>query len=209
MRTVQVPNILFPIAGVAAVMAAIFLIAGFTLHPAGEDATFGTDPRWVPAHALLWAAFTLALPGWIGVYLWHAAEARILGVVALVVAVVGTSLASWIYSTDVTFVPVLAAEAPQLFETVYARGALGLGIGTVVSWVLGNILFGIAVVRARVFSRWAGILLAIGTAAIPIAYLVSTSVRVVAIGGYVAAIGQAWLGIELLRFMRGRRSIAA
>jgi len=47
---------LLTIAAVPSVTAGILLIAGFALHPAGEDDTFGTDPFWVPAHSLLWHA---------------------------------------------------------------------------------------------------------------------------------------------------------
>jgi hypothetical protein len=37
-----------------------------------------------------------------------------LGVVAYLVIILGTSFASWIFSSDVTFVPVIAAESPAL-----------------------------------------------------------------------------------------------
>jgi len=75
----------------------------------------------------------------------------------------------------------------------------GRRVGSVLTWVLGNVLFGISIIRAKTFSRWAGILLIVGTAIIPVAYLTGLSVHVVAIGGAVAAAGQVWLGYELLQ----------
>ena len=199
METYRVPIAIRRVGAIACIAAGIFMIAGFALHPAGEDPTFGTDPLWVPAHALLWAAFTIALPGWIGVYLAQASEAGRLGVVAFLTIIIGTSLASWIYSSDVTFVPVIAAESPQLFKKIYGGVSFALGMVSVLAWVLGSVLFGLSVVRARVFPRWPGILLAIGTASIPIGYAAGLSVHVLAVAAFVAAIGQIWLGVKLLR----------
>jgi hypothetical protein len=56
METYKIPHAIFKIGGAASILAGILMMAGFILHPAGEDATFGTDPFWVPAHALLWIA---------------------------------------------------------------------------------------------------------------------------------------------------------
>ena len=199
MRTFQIPNAIVLIGGVAGISAGLLTVAGFALHPAGEDATFGTDPFWAPAHGLLWLSCTVALLGWVGVYLAQASKAGMLGVVGFVVIVLGTALVSWIYSGDVAFVPVIAAESPQLFDKIFGAGHLALGIGSVLTWVLGNVLFGLSIVRAKVFPRAAGILLALGTLIIPIAYLAGFPVRVVALGAFVAAMGQIWLGYELLR----------
>jgi hypothetical protein len=64
----SLPKVTFQISGVASVLAGILLIFGFVLHPAGEDPTFGTDPLWVPAHGLSWAALTIALVDWFVYY---------------------------------------------------------------------------------------------------------------------------------------------
>jgi len=197
MRTYRVPAAFPFVAAIACVVAGVLMIAGFALHPAGEEPTLGTDPFWVPAHALLWAAFTLALAGWTGVYLVQAFEAGTLGVIAYVTILIGTSFASWIYSTDVTYVPVVAAGAPHLFKQIMSGPSLVLGMVSVFTWMLGNVLFGVSIVRARVFSRWPGILLVIGTASVPILYFAVDSVRIIAAGAYAAAAGQIWLGVEL------------
>lgn len=69
------------------------------------------------------------------------------------------------------------------------------------------ILFGASVIRARVFSRWTGWLLVIGTLSIPIAYLVGLPVKAVAGAAILAGMGQLWLGYELLRHLRKRTPI--
>jgi hypothetical protein len=195
----ELPRPLVRIGALASVAAGVLLIAGFALHPSGEDATFGTDPFWVPAHVLLWASFTIALIGWFALYSAQAARAGSLGVVAYVVILLGTSFASWIFSSDVTFVPVIAAESPALFKKIFSGGHVIVGITSVLSWVTGNVLFGVSVMRARVFPPWSGLLLAVGTATVPITYLAGVSLRVTAAGAALAGVGQIWLGIALQR----------
>jgi hypothetical protein len=71
-----------------------------------------------------------------------------------------------------------------------------------------NVLFGLSIVRARVFPRWTGVLLAVGTLVIPIAYLAGFSVRVAAMGATLAGAVQIWLGYDVLRKLQ-RRGTAA
>jgi hypothetical protein len=201
METYKIPNAIFKIGGATSILAGILMMAGFILHPAGEDATFGTDPFWVPAHALLWIAFTVALLGWIGLYVVQASKAGWLGIAAFLILILGSSLASWIFSSDVTFVPVIAAKSPELFQSIFTKSHIALGIASVLTWVLGNVLFGFSIIRAKTFPRWAGILLIFGTVIIPIAYLAGFSVRVVSVGAIIAGAGQVWLGYELLRMV--------
>ncbi|HET6320167.1 MAG TPA: hypothetical protein VFG86_27230 [Chloroflexota bacterium] len=183
----------------ASVAAGLLLIAGFGLHPAREDPTFATDELWIPAHSLLWLAFTIAPLGWIALRLAQGPRARRLGILALVVISPGTSLASWIFSSDVTFVPVIAPPSPSLFEAIYSGAQLLIGVSSVWAWVVGVALFGISVVRGKVFSQWAGIFVVIGTLIILIAHAAGLSVRIVGLGGAMAGAGQIWLGSALLR----------
>ncbi len=209
MTNFGIPKTILQLRAIASVLAGIFMIAGFALHPTGEDATFGTDPRWVPAHALLWIAYTIALVGWVGVYIVQASKAGKLGVAALVVTLIGTSLSSWIFSSDVTFVPVIAKEAPGLFQEIFRGGHIAIGLASVLTWVLGNVLFGSSIMRTMVFPRLAGILLIVGTVAIPVAYLTHLSIHFVAAGAFIAAVGQIWLGKWMFRIIKGTTAAAA
>jgi hypothetical protein len=183
------------------------MIAGFILHPAGEDATFGTDPYWIPAHGLLWLGFTIALLGWIGLYVVQASKVGRLGVAAFIIVIVGTSLVSFIFSSDVTFVPVIAKESPGLFQKIFSNTHIAIGLVSVLTWVLGNVLFGASIIRGKVFSRWPGIMLAIGTLIIPIAYLAGSLMNAIRVGAVIAGTGQIWLGYELIRMLRRSATI--
>ena len=207
MTAYSLAKVVFQISGVASVLAGILLIFGFVLHPAGEDPAFGTDPLWVPAHGFSWAALTIALLGWIGLYIIQASRAGGLGTIAFVIIIFGTSLASWIFSSDVTFVPVIAAQAPGLFPQIESQTIL-IGIVSVLSWILGNVLFGVSIIRSSVFPKWAGVLLIIGSLVIPVAYLIGLSVKVVAIGGLLVGASQMWLGYDLFRTLRKSPSSA-
>jgi hypothetical protein len=45
--------------------------------------------------------------------------------------ILGASLASWIFSSDVTFVPVIAAQSPALFKQIFSGSHVLLGIVSV------------------------------------------------------------------------------
>ena len=58
----------------------------------------------------------------------------------------GTSLASWIFSSDVTFVPVIAAQAPALFKQVFNAGHVAIGVASLLTSVTGNVLLAVGTV---------------------------------------------------------------
>lgn len=199
MKTYSIPNLFFSITGIANILSAILMIIGFILHPAGEDATYGTDPFWVPAHALLWVAYALALPGWIGAYVIQASKAGTLGIVSFVIILIGIAFTTSIFSSDVTFVPIIAQQSPQLFSKIFTSSHIAIGITSVLTWVLGNILFGFSIIKAKKFPSWTGIVLIIGIAIIPIAYLSGLPIKIIAAGSLVAGIGQIKIGYQVFQ----------
>ncbi len=201
-KTLDIPVVIMRVSAVASIMAGIFMAAAFILHPVGEDATFGTDPFWVPAHTLAWIAFTLALLGWVGLYLIQASRVGKLGVVGFSASILGTSLATWIFSSDITFVPVIAAKQPALFQDIFNNFHIIIGVGSVLAWVLGNILFGLSIIRAGIFSKWTGVMLAIGSLIFPIAYLSHLPMKVIAVGAILVGASQTRLGYELLGILK-------
>jgi len=207
MQTYSFPDIFFRVTGIASIVSALLMITGFFLHPAGEDAIYGTDPFWIPAHALLWISYSIALPGWAGIYVIQGSKAGALGVIAFILILVGIGFSASIFSSDVTFVPVIAAESPQLFKQIFNNSHIAIGIASVLTWVLGNILFGISIIVAKVFPLWTGLVLIIGIVLIPVAYLSGLPVKVVAVGGTIAGIGQICLGYQVFRFYNKNISI--
>ncbi len=200
-RAYGIPHLVLRIEGVASVLAGI-LMMGLMFHPSGEEPIFGTDPFWVPAHAAVWLALTLALLGWVGIYIVQAAKAGKLGVAGFTITMIGTGLVSWIFSSDVTFVPVIAKEAPSLFQEIFSGTHVFIGIASVLTWVLGYVLFGLSIMHAKVFSKWSGVLLIVGSIIIPTAYLSGLSVKAVAVGAILIGLSQIWLGYELMRMLR-------
>ena len=140
--------------------------------------------------------------GWIGLYIVQASRAGRLGTAGFVVVILGTSLTSWIFSSDVTYVPVIAAQSPGLFAQILNRGHILIGVLSVLTWILGNVLFGFSIIRSRVFPKWAGVLLVIGSLVIPVAYLTGLPEKVVAIGGLLVGVSQIWLGSDVFRILR-------
>lgn len=195
-------KVVLQICSIASVIAGILLILGFALHPAGEDATFGTDRRWVSAHGFLWAAFTIALLGWIGVYDVLASSTGRLGAAGFVIIIAGTSFASWIFSSDVTYVPVIASQSPGLIRQIFNQSHVVIGVLSVLTWVLGDVLFGFSVIQAKVFPKLAGVLLVVGSLVIPVSYMTGLPEKVVAIGGLLVGASQVWLGYDVLHILR-------
>jgi hypothetical protein len=200
----NIPNSFFRVTAIANIIAAVLMTAGFFLHPAGEDATYGTDPFWIPAHGLLWLADTIALLGWVGLFILQSANAGKFGVVAFITLLLSTSLSSWIFSSDVTLVPVIAAESPGLFKKIYNHTHIAIGLVSVLTWVLGNVLFGISIIKSKIFLSITGVLLIVGIVIIPIAYLLSFSIKFIAFGATLTAIGQGWLGIDTFHIVKKR-----
>jgi hypothetical protein len=200
--TYTIPVSFLRLCAVANILAGILMITGFLLHPTGEDATYGTDPMWIPAHGLLWLADLIALLGWTGLFILQADKGKKFGVVAFIVVLLGTSLSSWIFSSDVTFVPVIAAESPELFKKIFDNEHLILGISSVLIWVLGNILFGISIIKAKVFPNTTGILMIVGIITVPVTYLLGLPIKITAIGAAIVAIAQIWLGSASLRILK-------
>ena len=118
----------------------------------------------------------LALAGITGMYLRQVRQMRVLGLVGYLVFAVGYLL---MFATEVmaaAVLPDLADTAPGFVNDVVAAAAGGTPTATSATcqtlfnltgagYMLGGLIFGIALFRARVLARWAAVLLAVGTVA--------------------------------------------
>lgn len=97
-----------------------------------------------------------------GLYARQATAAGRLGLVAYLIAALGTVLLAgdWWYETFVA--PLIAAQAPDLLNTAPSGSILIGAAATFVSFALGWVLFGIASYRAGVFPRGAAVLMVLG-----------------------------------------------
>ena len=159
---------------------------------------------------LAWALLlTMGLPG---LYLRQATRAGALGFAGFVLLSFGVLLGGVAFATvQVTIFPYLAQSAPKLLPS----GGTGPDAGFLL-WILapglllaiGNILLGIATLRAHVFPRLAGILLIIAG----VLFLLSISVpsNIVSLASNVVFfMALAWCGYRLLRQEQERAEAVA
>ncbi len=193
----------------AAAAGAIFISVQIN-HPAPD--TFLTDTHeWVLRGTAKAVMAVLALVGITGMYLRQVRQMRLLGLVGFVLFALGYL---FVFATEITSVlvlPALTENAPVFVNDVVLRanGAQTAGdIGNVqilldlmgLGYVLGGLVFGIALFRARVLARWAALLLAASTTAtVALAVLPESFNRPMAVPEGVALVA---LGISLWRDQR-------
>ena len=198
-------------AGVAAVVGGLLYIGVQIRHP-NLDLALVTTTQWKVRQTMKVLFASLSLAGITGMYLRQVTRAGVLGLIGYLVLATGFLL---MLSTEViglVVVPAIAGTSPGYVTDVlavsvpggHATGDLGL-IGPFsqlvgFSYLAGGLIFGIALFRANILSRWAAALLAVGavaTLAIPL--VPQVNFRLFAIPTGVALIG---LGHSLWRDQR-------
>ena len=193
-------------AAVAAALAGLIYIVIQFIHPADVVASLSTQ-RWEVVHILSLAEAVLAIIGVTGIYLRQVRQFGILGLIGYLMFGFFFILQSAFNFAEAFIAPLVVAEAPRIsadFVGLFGRQAAVTNLGPLAAlpqvgallYVGGALLFGIAVIRARLLSRGAGILL-IGAAAVtPIAgaLLPHTLERMAAVPMGLALI---WLGYSL------------
>jgi hypothetical protein len=175
--------------GLAAMVAGALWVVGdllnltvlFSPEPFSEEAQTGS---YVFRQALFLLGVMLLLVGLVGLYARQSQPAGALGFVGFLVAFAGTVLVAGFLWASIFIAPVLATEAPELLDAGPPPGLFLAGITCGVGWLL----FGIAALRARVYPRWATILLIVG------AVLFVLPLPLTAI---VLSVAVAWLGFHL------------
>ena len=204
------PTKLTRAAGICAAIAGLIFIAVQIKHPPMDVASV-TTTQWVVRSAAKAVMAALALAGITGMYLRQVRQTRVLGLVGYLLFAVGYLL---MLSTEVIaacVLPALAHTSPVYVNNVVVAAFGGTHTGSIggmqtlfdlagVTYMVGGLLFGIALFRARVLARWAAALLAVGTAAtVALAVLPESFNRPLAVPTGVALIG---LGISLWRDQR-------
>jgi len=166
------PGILSRTAAAAAVLAGITFMAVQIGHP-HLDVTSVDTAEWVVRNTAKMAFAALALVGITGMYLRQVKETGVLGLIAYVLLSTGYLL---IFSTAFVagyVLPSLAEAAPDYVNGVLTAAAGGTAtsdIGMIeyalaaegITYLVGGLLFGIALFRARILARWGSALLATG-----------------------------------------------
>ena len=197
-------------AGISAAIAGLLFIAVQINHPAMEVASVATT-EWVVRNSAKVLMAALALVGVTGMYLRQVRQVGLLGLVGFLLLGTGYLL---MFATEVTsayVLPGLVDIAPGYVDDVVVAAAGGTPVGDIgalqtvlsvtgIGYMLGGLVFGIALFRARVLARWAAALLAVGTVATAsLAVLPESFNRPMAVPVGLALIG---LGVSLWRTPR-------
>lgn len=173
------------VGGVLVVITGLVGLIALDYEDFDETALTGT---YAFVSLLYLLAVILVLGGLVGLYAGQLEAAGPLGLFGFLVAFFGTALLVGAVWFQTLAARTLALAVPGFFEDDPA-GWLGWGMGSsYVLAALGWLLFGVATLRARVYPRWAAILLIIG------AVLLGLPVPSVEI---IFAVAVAWLGFAL------------
>ncbi len=207
-------NRLTAAAGLAAMAAGAIFIGVQVGHPLRDTYLQLTD-EWVVRCTAKAVMSLLALVGITGMYLRQTRQLRVLGLVGYLTFALGYLLMWVTEMVAVFFLPALTGKAPAFVQDVVVTGAGGHPVGdighlqvffelTAAGYLVGGLLFGIALFRAAVLARWAAALLAVSTlATLALAVLPESFSRPMAVPEGIALIG---LGLSLWRDQRSQRT---
>jgi hypothetical protein len=203
------PATLTRAAGLAAVAGGLLFIAVQIKHPL-LDAPFTTTTEYAVRESSKIFMTIFSLIGITGIYLRQVRQAGVLGLIGYVVLGVGYLTMMSIQVTGVFILPDLAASQPGYVNDVLAVATSGTPTGDVsgmqalsqfgIAYIVGGVIFGVALFRANVLARWAAALMSLGAVAtIATFQLPELTQRLFAVPAGVALIG---LGISLWREQR-------
>jgi hypothetical protein len=190
--------------GLALVAGGLLMAMATVLHPNRETPTtiVEAEVRLVAAHALFTLSSLLLLLGLPGLY--GAASVRMgrLGLVGFLAAFTGTMLTA--VSGNFGFLaPVLATESPQTIDAInhyLPEVALnGVAFG---GFVVGFVMFGMAMTKTASFPRPSGLLVAVGAPTQVVGFALSQLVlpalwAVAVFGSMALGAGLAWPGYQM------------
>ncbi|KQY44554.1 hypothetical protein [Cellulomonas sp. Root137] len=197
-------------AGLAAVAAGLLFITVQINHPQ-LDADFVTTTEWHVRQSMKVLMAVLALAGITGMYLRQVRQIGVLGLVGYLVAAGGYLVIMCSEVIGLVVLPAIAHSTPGYVNDILAIATGGSPTGDVGSfmtlnllgafgYVVGGLLFGIALYRANVLARWASVLLAVSTVAtLAIPLLPQVNQRLFAIPDGIALVA---LGYSLWRDQR-------
>jgi hypothetical protein len=190
------PSKLIRWGGMTSILSGLLLILFAVFHPAREVTLAQDGLSWGLEHQLGIVSMVLMLFGLIGLYARQIERSSTLGFIGFVTAFAGVALYMGGMFLDAYFFPLLAVQAPSIVTDVLTGNVSGLpavGLGlSVVLFVVGFMVFGLATMRAGVLPRAAGALLIVGA---PLFGPGSLLPKLVQTGGAVVfGLGLIWLG---------------
>ena len=155
---------------------------------------------WMPTHAALVVSYMLFIFGLIGVHLSQADKAGWLGstgfglsFLSLIVLTAQLVVSTWILPV-LAALPEMPKTAAALLDPSGPLAAFSTAVYVVyIPTVIGLVLLGIAVMRAGVLPRWAGLLLIIGTLLDLAALIGASGELIVKLGDLIFDAGKLWI----------------
>ena len=199
-------------AGVSAAVAGLLFIAVQINHPAMTVDSV-TTTEWVVRNSAKVVMAALSLVGITGMYLRQFRQVGVVGLVGYLLLGAGYLL---MFATEVIsayVLPTLVHLAPGYVNDILVGAAGGTPAGDIgamktvlavtgVGYMLGGLVFGVAMFRARILARTASALLAVGTiATVSLAFLPESFNRPMAVPVGLALVG---LGVSLFRNARSQ-----
>ena len=199
-------------AGLSAVAGGLLFIAVQINHPT-VDLAFATTSEYLVRQSMKIAMAVLTLTGIAGMYLSQVRKNGVLGLIGYLTLGFGFLAMLTVEVAGLVVMPAIAGSSPGYVSSVLAvatGGTAAQNIGLLaplntlvgLGYMAGGLLFGIALFRAKVLSRWGSILLAVATPlsiAIPLLPMVNQRLFAVPTG-----LAMIVLGWSLWRTSRGR-----
>jgi hypothetical protein len=171
------------------------------------------SPLWSTYWSLVFVALVLLLAGLPAFYLTACAAGRggVLGLTGVFLVVLGNELGMATVAYFVSILPLLAAKAPNLINAGYETSLALFGISATALGIIGPLVLGIAVIRAKVFPPLVGILLMVSGVLSPVTTFASGVLfALIGLVGIIsAAITYGWVGITLMQQPKVREAEAA
>src|SRR5215218_2895652 len=153
--------------GMALIAAGVLMVLATLLHPSRETATtiVATESRLVAAHVVYTLAWLLVLLGLPGLNAAQRGGMGRLGLVGFLTAFISTYLIA-VTGNFGFLAPVLAKQSPAVLDSInqYLPVVIINGLAAVL-FMIGYVLFGVAMIRTATLPRWAGILVVVGAPA--------------------------------------------
>ena len=183
--------------GLVLLIAGILYMPGIFHPPDTPDGVLFS--AWIPVHVVFFFHHLLLVFGLIGLYFFLAEKAGRLGLIAFITALSANVMFPMFDIVQVTLYPILAKyPATQVLINPKQAGIFGIVILVSVSLALiGNILLGISIIRARVISHWVGILLIVGWICFFIGSGSSTLAILKPLGIIITGISYIWSGYAI------------
>jgi hypothetical protein len=190
--------------GLALVAGGLLLAVASALHPSRETTAtiLPAEVRLVAAHVLFTLSSLLILLGLPGLYGAHSVRMGRLGLVGFLAAFAGTMLVA--VSGNFGFLaPVLAAESPATIDAINAYlPEVALNAVAFVGFVVGFVLFGVAMAKTATLPRSSGLLVAVGAPIQLLGFALGQFVAPVLwtigiLGSVALGVGLAWPGYRM------------